>query len=669
MAFGLKARADFRVLGWTAGAAIALSMVGAPSRATAAEPADPLAAYGRLPGFENARLSPSGNHTAILASLSDVRTLIVLDGNRKPLIRLPIGKAKVRDIAWAGDDAVLVRYSETVALDEGFSVDRAELTSAVVVPLSGAKPWPLLSRLRDVTGGVWRLSAAFQRDGKWFVHAGTITLANDFIGEGASLPNGRLIPDLYEINIATGEGRLIAEHSRIGTTDRYWLANDKGEIAAILDFSRTQGDWTVRDRDRKALASGRAPLGGISLVGFTPDGSGVVYSVRDQANLQDQLYAVPLNGGEPKPFMEGVGYSRLFTDDGDRIIGYAEEAAAGTAHFFDARRDQIYRASQKAFPGKIMNLIGANAAFNRLIVTTEGEGDPLVWWVVDIASGRADILGTSYPVPSDRVAPFRMVPYKAADGLAMEGVLTLPPGQAARNLPAVILPHGGPTSRDQLGFDWMAQTFASRGYAVFQPNFRGSTGYGVAFEKAGHGEWGRKMQTDISDGLAELVRQSIVDPARVCIMGASYGGYAALAGVTLQKDLYRCAVSIGGIGDVARMVAVEASESGRDSYIVRSLREEVGSGRNLTAISPIRFVDTVKAPILLIHGKDDTVVSPLQSSSMASALRRAGKTVEYVELPNEDHWLSRSEGRLAALRAAVGFVERHNPPGAPVAAR
>jgi dipeptidyl aminopeptidase/acylaminoacyl peptidase len=211
-------------------------------------------------------------------------------------------------------------------------------------------------------------------------------------------------------------------------------------------------------------------------------------------------------------------------------------------------------------------------------------------------------------------------------------------------------------------FDWIAQAFASRGYAVFQPNFRGSTGHGADFELAGHGEWGRKMQSDISDGLADLARQGIVDPQRVCIVGASYGGYAALAGVTLQQGLYRCAVAIAGISDVARMVATDVSESGFDPLLKRALGEEVGTGRDLDAISPLRFVNRVTVPVMLIHGKDDTVVSPDQSKAMANALRKAGKSVEYVTLPGEDHWLSRGATRQAMLEAAVGFVTRNNPP-------
>jgi len=213
------------------------------------------------------------------------------------------------------------------------------------------------------------------------------------------------------------------------------------------------------------------------------------------------------------------------------------------------------------------------------------------------------------------------------------------------------------------GFDWIAQSFASRGYAVFQPNFRGSTGYGEGFVHAGNGEWGRKMQTDISDGLAELVRQGIVDPARVCIVGANYGGYAALAGVSLQQGVYRCAVAYAGLSDLNRLIDDKDSASASDPMLMRNLKTEVGQGRDLKLVSPIRFAGNVSVPVLLIHGKDDTVVNLSQSSRMADALRHAGKQVDFITLPGEDHWLSKGETRLAMLQAAVDFVMKNNPPG------
>jgi dipeptidyl aminopeptidase/acylaminoacyl peptidase len=283
---------------------------------------------------------------------------------------------------------------------------------------------------------------------------------------------------------------------------------------------------------------------------------------------------------------------------------------------------------------------------------------------VDIAAHSAKPFGFPYPsLASSDVGPIRMFDWKAADGLALRGVLSLPPGPPAANLPLVVMPHGGPEARDYPVFDWWAQAFASRGYAVFQPNFRGSSDYGVAFRNAGFGEWGRKMQTDISDGVAELAKQGLVDPKRVCIVGASYGGYAALAGVTLQQGLYRCAVAVAGVSDLGAMTRY-VHDRGGDEASSGTRYWSAFMGEHQDDVSPIRLASRADAPILLVHGKDDTVVPFAESEAMAAALRAAGKPVEFVVMQGEDHWLSREDTRVMMLKASVAFVEKYDPPGA-----
>jgi dipeptidyl aminopeptidase/acylaminoacyl peptidase len=228
------------------------------------------------------------------------------------------------------------------------------------------------------------------------------------------------------------------------------------------------------------------------------------------------------------------------------------------------------------------------------------------------------------------------------------------------------MPHGGPEARDYPAFDWWAQAFASQGYAVFQPNFRGSDGYGVKFRDAGFGEWGRKMQTDVSDGVAELAHEGLVDPKRACIVGASYGGYAALAGVLLQHGFYRCAVAVAGVSDLSAMINyVHDQEGDEPGSGVRYWRAFMGA--HADEVSPIRKASSADAPILLVHGKDDTVVPFSQSQAMAAALKAAGKPVDLVVMPGEDHWLSREETRTTMLKASVAFVEKYDPPDASAA--
>jgi dipeptidyl aminopeptidase/acylaminoacyl peptidase len=624
----------------------------------AADP-PPLSVYGSLPGFEMAALSPSGARIALVGVANDKRRLIVLDADRKPMLIYDTGDQKLRRIKWAGEDRVVVWLSNTASLGIGFTADKAELSSALVIPVDNSKGWAVFEGRSSITGGVRGFYGMEQHDGHWYGYFGGITLEN----ERGSFYLRDTSAELYEVDMADGDIRRIARRASEGT-DRDWVLGPDGAVTATLDFYPKEGNWRIRNGEGKEIAAGRNPLGGIGLIsgGRTP--GTILYSRADESTGADSWFEIPQAGGESQEILADTAVRTGYVDDRSRqLIGYQSDADKFDSIFFDPHRQKVMQGTRKAFPGLNVMLQDWNDAFDRLIVSTDGPGDPGTWWEVDIKTGQATDLGMAYTLRSADVGPMRMVAYKAQDGLAMSGVLTLPPGRDPKALPIVVLPHGGPASRDYPGFDWWAQAFASRGYAVFQPNFRGSTGFGAAFEKAGHGEWGRKMQTDISDGVAELARQGIVDPKRACIVGASYGGYAALAGVTLQQGLYRCAVAVAGVSDLQAMYRSDVHQSGEDRTLIRSLKDEIGSGKDLKAVSPVNFADKADAPVLLIHGKDDTVVLYAQSMAMERALRRAGKPVEMITLAGEDHWLSRGATRLKMLEAAVAFVERNNPAG------
>jgi dipeptidyl aminopeptidase/acylaminoacyl peptidase len=251
--------------------------------------------------------------------------------------------------------------------------------------------------------------------------------------------------------------------------------------------------------------------------------------------------------------------------------------------------------------------------------------------------------------------------------------LTLPPGaQPGAKLPLVVLPHGGPEARDSgTGFDWWSQFVAARGYAVLQPQFRGGTGFGRAHSRAGYRQWGQLMQHDVTDGVKHLIDKGIADPARVCIVGASYGGYAALAGAAFTPELYRCAVSVAGVSDLVEMQYWEEAQGGPDSPTVRYWREAIGkaSEPHVAAFSPARSADRVKANVMLMHGVDDTVVPYMQSEFMETALKRAKAPHEVVQLKSEDHWLSRTPSRIEMLVQLERFLAENLGAGAaPVAA-
>jgi dipeptidyl aminopeptidase/acylaminoacyl peptidase len=287
------------------------------------------------------------------------------------------------------------------------------------------------------------------------------------------------------------------------------------------------------------------------------------------------------------------------------------------------------------------------------------------YYLFTAADNRMRRLAMAYPELGDRVrGEQQAIRYRARDGVRIPAILTLPAGER-RNLPLVLLPHGGPHGvRDTLGFDYWATFLASRGYAVLQPNYRGSGGYGDAWQRSGYRQWGGVMQHDLDDGVDALARSGIIDPTRVCIVGGSYGGYAALAGATLTPERYRCAASVAGVSDLSEMLLeTQRRTGGDDSMSSDWWRQSIGDREDdrdsIRAVSPAFLADRVRAPILLIHGTDDTVVPIDQSRRMLRALNAAGKDVRFVELSGDDHWLSDAPTRVRMLRELEGFLAQH----------
>lgn len=642
--------------------------IAAPAPAVASPPATPrppLDAYGNLPDIEDVAISTSGTRTAMVGTFSGKRGVVATDGAGKVLVFALIGEAKVRGIEWAGDEFVLVYYSNTTRLNDGFTAERIEASSALILPADGGQPQTVFANSSRIVNSIEGRYGLRKVDGRWTGFFGGLELKrsngniHNRLDEGA----GQLInrPVLFAVDLATNQARQAAPSARVNYW-RDWVVDANGAVVATLDYSGFGKTWEIFDAQNKVIARGKSPREDIRLIALGPDGKSVIYGDTDE-NLHWRWYTVPLAGGETGEFLPEVGISSIFTDPlTGRLMGYRETGADGSVRMLDPRHDALIAKIGKAFPKLHVSYVDWTPDLGNVLVHTSGTKDSGTWYKVNVGNLHASAVGYDYmPIGPEWVGPVSRIAYKAADGLAMDGVLTVPPDREARNLPVVVLPHGGPHAHDKVSFDWWAQAFASRGYAVFQPNFRGSTGRGQDFELAGDNEWGRKMQTDISDGLAELVRRGIADPKRACIVGASYGGYAALAGVTLQQGLYRCAVAVAPVSDLWQMYHEDNALSGYSEATWRALKRLLGPTSGYSALSPARNADKADAPILLIHGTDDTRVPIAQSETMADALKDSGKPHEFIRMKGEDHFLSHGETRKAMLNATLGFVERYNP--------
>ncbi len=617
----------------------------------------PVEAYGHLPGIESIALSPEGDRVAFIGVSGDARRIFVRQIDGPMLMAAPVGEAKVRSLAWVGNDHLLIFSTET-ATASGDQSEKGEYATLVVANL---KTRQLTAPLNDAGffPGVEGYYGAREIGARWYAFLGLQRIARNEPRQGYS--------DLYRLGLDGFEALRVAKGSQLGRT---WVIGDTGEVVAEEEYESETGKTTVyAGADRaKRLASIRSDSDGLGLEGLgRAPGTVLVSGLHGEGlNPQEVDVATGAAGGFLPPALHGSELLR--SNQTHRVIGYQVFGEHPHVVMFDPVLNAKLQRAVKPFSDARAVLLSASDDYDRLIIHTEGDIDSGSYYLVDMKSRRADPLGYDYPpVGSADVGSRRMVPYLAADGTPLEGVLTLPPGKTAKDLPVIVLPHGGPRAHDQVAFDWWAEAFASRGYAVFQPNFRGSTGYGPEMLKAGYGQWGRKMQTDITDGLMALAARGVVDPKRACIVGASYGGYAALAGVTVQTGFYRCAVSVAGVSDLNAMLEWVSSRAGfQQNAASRYWNVAMGAtGPNdsaLREISPAHLAARADAPVLLIFGKDDTVVPNDQSTSMARALRTFGKPVEVMVMDHEDHWLSREASRTQMLKTADAFVRKYNPP-------
>ena len=647
----------------SSGTTRAALLIGALALAPAAGAAS-LEVYGRLPRLENIALSPDGTRIAFIKTEENTRVVSVMAlAKREMLGGLRLGQEKVRSIDWADNDHVMIVTSIT-AVPVGFWGSPAECSQMQVYDVASHKSVSIPDTDRpsgDQINAVEVLNLFFGRVMVRRPQEHTLLFVS-----GLQVSAGRVSPALMRVDLQTRDSRAI----RVGKPEtRDWLVDPAGELAAEESYDNDKQRWSLairRDGRMQEVASGQAAIEYPRLLGFGPGADTLLMQTPEQGGGEVWRLLSLRDGSFGEPMAEGRAMSEQIEDRAThRLIGGIRVDDTARYVFFDPELQQRWDAIGKAFADERVQFESAAADYRKFIVRVDGARDGLRYELVDLDAHRAESLGDVY---EGMKQPFevRRITYEAADGMKIPAYLTLPRGKAPKNLPLVVLPHGGPATRDTADFDWWPQALADQGYAVLQPNYRGSA-LGWKFLSAGFGEWGRKMQTDLSDGVRYLAREGIADPARVCIVGASYGGYAALAGAALDPGAYRCAVAVAGIADLKRFLTWKNERLGSRSqeaqrYWDRFMGVSGPDDARLDAISPIRHLEAIKVPVLLIHGRDDTVVPFEQSQLMYDALKAAKKEVQLVRLKDEDHWLSRSGTRLQMLQVSVAFLRQYDPP-------
>lgn len=471
--------------------------------------------------------------------------------------------------------------------------------------------------------------------------------------------------DLLKVNVRTGESETA--YTGLPST-KWWLTDGSGKAVARLDMTtKPLRDHLMRYENGswQNLASfdvsGDAESG---IQGLSADGKSLVQLSNNDSGFKS-VFQIGLNEGKTGKLLYSNPSYDVFSTIKDewtgRVIGARFANDKVNSVYFDPVHSAIQKELDQRFPGCTARIQSESRDGSKLIIGVHGPRQPSSYYLMDAATRKLEFIASAYPaLKAEDLGDMKPYPYKARDGLKIESYLTLPPGQEAKNLPLIIIPHGGPDSRIVLGFDWWTQFLVNRGYAVLHPNFRGSGGYGRSFTEAGLMQWGRKIQNDVTDGVRKLVSDGIADPKRVCIFGASFGGYVALAGATLTPDVFACAVSIAGMSELTEMLKSEEMDSGKDSEYVSFWNSRIGNVEEnkvlLQQISPALHAADVKASILLMHGEDDTTVRINQSEIMYDALKAAGKNVKFVRFKNDDHFLSLADTRIRMAKELDRFL-------------
>lgn len=617
-----------------------------PARLTAAD-------FARLPFVEKPALSPTGERIAGLFGLQGQQVLkvLALATTQEPLFTVRLPEQTEADwIRWVGDDFVLVglRAQQNVEGNRWYisRIISVDLRKHALVKLL----WTMGGQSADL---VWTPA-----DGS---HSVLIAAQNSIYSNYAEF-----WPAVYRVDIESGRSSRVLD-GQDGVME--WMADATGRVRAgaasgagglssrlIYRTERSDTFRTLGRADERKRESLLQPFA------FVP-GSDHALVYLGQDNGRQGIFEFDLARGKDvaKLAESPVGReitSTVLAEDGQTLLGFYTSDPIRPVVWLEPGLAETQAAFEKAIGTRRAEIISFNRDRSRMLVKIDRADSPGALYYYDTADGRLRFLSNFNEAMGTRpLSPLQLVQYTARDGTPIEAVLTLPRGRPAKNLPIVVMPHGGPWSQDTANYDFLLQFIASRDYAVLQPNFRGSTGYGAEFERKGEGQMGLAMQDDITDGLRWATAQGIADPARACIVGWSYGGYAAMWGIAKDPAQYRCAVSIAGISSLRRDAASFA-----DNLNGRANR--MGWGRmapDPEAVSPANAAARITAPLLLIHGKKDVRVDFDQSQLMYNRMSAAKKPVEFVPVAQADHYFTREADRATLLAAVEAFLMKNNP--------
>jgi len=603
------------------------------------------------PEISAAQLSPDGTFVAFLRPLDGTRNLWVKRVDEPSEKARPITADTKRPIPpffrWTWDSRYVL-FIQDQGGDENYNVYAVEPRAA---PAPGAKV-PVargLTAAKNVRAEIYALPKT--RPGLFYVGL------ND---------RDPAWHDLYEVQIASGRRRLLRKNDQRFTSYEFDLAGN----FRLATRTTEKGDTEILrvGPGKAARIFGCGALEECSAVRFHPDGKRFYALTNAGEGDLIRLALVDAATGKEAPVEEDPQgkvdlQQPIFSEATDQLVGTVYTDERLRFHWRDPAYAADHAALQARFPDRDVLITSATRDDRLWLVSVTADVEPGEVYLFD---RKTKDVAKQYTLrerlPREALAPMKAIRYPSSDGLEIPAYLTLPKGPEPRKLPLVVFPHGGPWSRDAWRYHTFAQFLANRGYAVLQPNFRGSTGYGQKFLDAGNREWGDKMQDDLTWGVKHLVDQGVVDPARVGIMGGSYGGYATLAGVTFTPDRYAAAVAIVAPSSLVTLLETIPPywEAGRVVFYTRMGDPNTPEGKaQLDRQSPLHHIERIRTPLLIVQGANDPRVKKSESDQIVVALRERGFPVEYLVAPDEGHGFQRPVNNMAAFASAERFLAKH----------
>ncbi|MBO9669265.1 MAG: S9 family peptidase [Sphingobium sp.] len=614
----------------------------------------PIEAFAALPFMEGPRLSPDGTRVAAKVAVKGEQRLVIIDdrGGKRSFARvIDLGGNDLNWWRWVNNDWLIAGIgNEDILEGIPFYVRRT-----AAIPVEG-KSLKLLAKNRageSADDVIW-----VARDGSPIIY---LSLQGSVYSDDAAF-----WPNVERIDVSTGKSKQIVA-PREGVAD--WYADAAGNVRMGIGYdderrssklyyrSDNGSDFKVVDKANKRLGENLT----IPSLFLADPGQALVIDDGDGFAKVKKLDLATLAVGETVYEVQGYDVSTIYTDvAGSGLAGVGFADTRWKVNWLDPVMAEVQANLDKAVgTSRWAQIVSMSQDRKTLMVEVGGPDRMGTYYKFELEDGTMHLFArVSDKFGGTPFAPVKPIHYKARDGLEIEALLTVPAGKEAKNLPLIIMPHGGPATRDLEEWDWIAQFLADRGYAVIQPNYRGSTGYGSAFEEKGQGQWGLAMQDDLNDAVDWMVAQGMADAKRVCVVGGSYGGYAALRGAQRDGGRFRCAISYAGVSDLAGIVKYDGTffnnANGAKAYFK-------SQAPDFSLVSPLNYANQFSAPVLIMHGKLDRRVPVKQSREMAEKLKAAGKTVRYVEQPEGDHFFSREADRLQFLQEMEAFLKQYNP--------